>query len=68
MIGNEAFFTKNHCEFLDTETNLCTVYRDRMKKKPGCLTVKEAIEIKALPNDCPYVERLKNYDGPKWID
>jgi len=59
-------FTKQHCEYLDEETNLCIVYKNRFKKKPQCLTVEQAIQIRALPNDCPYVKNLKNYEGPIW--
>ena len=67
-IGSISVFSRKHCEFLDEETNLCIVYKDRFKKKPGCLTIEEAIDIKAVPNDCPYVKDIQGYDGPKDID
>lgn len=66
---NDIFvFSKRHCEFLDVKTNLCTIYKDRFKKNPKCLAIEEAIKIKALPDNCPYVKDLDNYNGPKWID
>jgi uncharacterized cysteine cluster protein YcgN (CxxCxxCC family) len=67
-LGKQAFFSKNHCPFLDLNTKLCTVYKDRFKKNPECLSIKDAIRIKALPNDCPYVEGLEGYQGPIWIE
>jgi len=68
MIGSQAVFTRIHCEHLDTESNLCKIYKERFKKNPKCLTIKQAIEIKAVPDNCPYIKDLKNYKGPKWID
>jgi uncharacterized protein len=68
MIGDEAIFTRTHCEHLDTKSNLCKVYKNRFEKKPGCLSIEKAIEIRAVPDNCPYVQGLKNYKGPRWID
>jgi uncharacterized cysteine cluster protein YcgN (CxxCxxCC family) len=62
--GRVSIFTNKHCEFLDTNTNLCTVYKDRFEKKPGCLTIEQAIALNALPNDCPYVKDIEGYEGP----
>jgi len=64
QIGSLNAFTVKHCEFLNEQTNLCTVYKDRFKMKPGCLTIEQAIEINALPGDCPYVKDKKDYKGP----
>jgi len=66
VIGGIPFFSKNHCKFLDTDTNLCTIYNDRYKKNPSCLTAEEALRIKALPNECPYTKKEKGYEGPIW--
>jgi uncharacterized protein len=63
-IGKIPVFTNMHCEFLDENTNLCTVYENRFKMKPDCMTVDQAIRTKALPNSCPYVKNLKDYEGP----
>jgi len=63
-VGRINVFTNKHCEFLDEKTNLCSVYKDRFKMKPGCLTIEQAIALKALPNDCPYVKDIEDYEGP----
>ncbi len=68
MIGDKPIFTRNHCEYLDTNSNLCTVYKDRFQKKPGCLTIDQAIKSNSLPDSCPYIKDIKNYQAPKWID
>ena len=68
VIGNIAVFTRKHCEYLDKKTNLCTIYKDRFKIKPDCLNIEKAIQIRAVPNDCPYVQNLNGYDGPKWVE
>jgi uncharacterized cysteine cluster protein YcgN (CxxCxxCC family) len=63
-VGKISVFTSNHCEYLDEKTNLCTVYENRFKVKPDCLPIEKAIEISALPNDCPYVKDIEGYEGP----
>jgi len=60
------YFSRRHCEFLDVKTNLCTVYKDRHKKNPNCLTAEEARKIRALPDECPYAKKEKGYKGPIW--
>jgi uncharacterized protein len=55
---------QTHCQHLDPETNLCTIYQDRFKLY-NCLTIEQAIINKALPKDCPYVKDIKNYQGPE---
>ena len=68
MVSGIPFFSKKHCKFLDTKTKLCTIFKDRFKKNPNCLTIEEAIRIRALPDECPYVKDKKGYRGPIWID
>lgn len=63
-IGEIEVFTKQHCRFLDEKSKLCTIYKERFKKNPKCLTVEQAIAIRALPRDCPYVQNIKNYKAP----
>jgi len=64
QFGEINVFTNRHCEFLDENSNLCTIYKDRFEKKPGCLTIEQAIAIRALPNSCPYIKDKKDYKGP----
>ena len=51
----------DYCQFFDKDTNLCTVYADRLKLESFCLSIPEAIYQRALPNDCAYVAKLKTY-------
>jgi len=62
-----AVFTDRACSYLDKQTCLCKVYERRFQEVPGCLNIQQAIERKALPNDCPYVKGL-DYDGPITIE
>lgn len=60
--------TKDPCEHLDTDTNMCKIYNERHEKHPTCLSVEEGIKQKAMPEDCPYVAGLKDYVGPIYFD
>jgi len=65
VIDGVRVFTDQACQFLDKTTNLCTVYEKRFQMGVGCLSAKEAAKIRALPNDCPFVAHIPNYEGPK---
>jgi uncharacterized cysteine cluster protein YcgN (CxxCxxCC family) len=52
------------CEFLDTETNLCTVYPERFAKQPLCSSAEASVAAGALPGDCPYVGGCSDYEEP----
>lgn len=52
---------ESSCEHFDKRTNLCKVYERRFEMNPECLTVKQAIEQRVLPDDCPYVKNVKPY-------
>jgi len=67
IVSGISFFTDCHCRFLDTKTKLCTIYEKRFEVNPKCLSIKEAIRIKAVPDECPYVKDLKDYHGPIWL-
>ena len=63
IVGRTVFITPFPCEFLDTSTNLCTIYDKREELNPLCLTVEEGMKVSAFPEDCPYVPAMapKNY-------
>ena len=62
----EIYYTGSPCEFLDLNTNLCTVYDHRHKARPGCVPLSpEVFNRGILPADCPYVSGIKNYRAPK---
>lgn len=62
--GDVVVITDVPCEFLDTATNLCTVYPDRFIKQPLCSSAEASVLAGALPNDCPYVGGVSGYDAP----
>ena len=72
IVGRTVFITPFPCEYLDTDTHLCTIYDRRHELNPGCLSVEEGMKVSAFPEDCPYVPELapKNYkparDGWDW--
>ena len=44
---------------------MCTVYEARFEKCSECIDIEEAIIRHALPGDCPYVQGLHGYNGPR---
>jgi len=62
VIGGQIIITDQACEYLDTETKLCTVYLIRHYVTPHCLSIPEAIKTGILPADCAYVQGLTNYN------
>ena len=63
-IENKIYYTPTPCEYLDTETGLCTVYEKRHLLNPECLTVEKGIKLGVFPADCPYVRNLSDYVPP----
>src|SRR5579862_2560098 len=63
IIGRIVYITPFPCEFLNTATNLCTIYDRRKELNPLCLSVPEGMKVSAFPVDCPYVPEHapKNY-------
>jgi len=58
-------YTPFPCPYLDEKTRLCTVYENRHKINPDCLTLEEGIRIGVFPADCPYVKDLEGYKPPR---
>ena len=67
IIGRSVFITPFPCEFLNTETNLCTIYDRRHELNPTCLTVEQGLKVSAFPSDCGYVKEKapKNYKAAR---
>ncbi|HYG73505.1 MAG TPA: hypothetical protein VEK08_00630 [Planctomycetota bacterium] len=63
IVGRTVFITPFPCEFLDTKTNLCTIYDRRHELNPLCLSIADGMKVSAFPEDCPYVEKQapRNY-------
>ena len=64
IVDGKIIYTPYPCKYLDTGTNLCTVYKDRHRTNSDCLTVEEGIKLEVFPPDCPYVKDIKGYEGP----
>ena len=64
-VNGKPVFSDHHCEWLDPDTKLCTVYENRFVVYPSCLSAKQCAERGLLPADCPYVKDIKGYVGPR---
>ena len=64
VIGTHVIALDEPCDYLDTTTNLCTVYENRFQVNPRCLTIKQGIANRAFPDGCPYVVAIRDYKGP----
>ena len=62
--GDVVVITDVPCEFLDEATNLCAVYPDRFAKQPLCSSAEASVLAGALPDDCPYVGGVADYNAP----
>ncbi len=62
----KIFYTETPCQYLNTETNLCRIYarRSELNLDCVCLTPK-LVRAGILPDDCPYVKKIKGYDAGK---
>ena len=63
-IESVIFYTDRVCRFWDTKTRLCTVYERRQEVCPDCADMDRAIKNGILPQDCPFVADLEDYDAP----
>ena len=57
-------YTDEPCQYLDPDTNLCTVYEHRHEVEPDCisLTLELVRTLSWLPEDCAYVEYMRFQD------
>lgn len=59
------FYTQIPCDQLDLQTGLCRVYNERDRVRPDCQRLTpEVVAAGILPADCPYAQRIENYQGP----
>ncbi len=64
-VEGQVYYTPEMCPYLDEDSRLCRVYDIRFEICSDCITIADAIEIGALPEDCPYVAEIPDYRGPK---
>lgn len=63
--GGGFYYTPFHCPWLDREAKTCTIYENRRELRAQCCSIEKAARISVLPNDCPYVQGIKGYEGPE---
>lgn len=63
IVGRTVYLTPFPCQYLDTDTNLCTIYDRRHELNPECLSIETGMKHSAFPMDCGYVPVMapKNY-------
>jgi|GEM_PF-1300481 len=63
IVGRTVYITPFPCHYLDTHTNMCTVYDRRHELNPACLSIETGMKHSAFPLDCGYVKESapKNY-------
>jgi uncharacterized cysteine cluster protein YcgN (CxxCxxCC family) len=63
--NGRIFYTKKPCDQLDLKTGLCRVYTERDQVRSDCQRLTpEVVAAGILPADCPYAQRIENYEGP----
>lgn len=62
--SGDVYYTAVHCRYLDSHSCRCTVYPQRLKKVPDCVTLSPRLlsNIQWLPESCAY-RRLKEGRG-----
>ena len=65
-----VYLTKKMCRFLDAQSRQCTVYPERFRAEPDCLSTFEGLPMMAFPEDCPYTKSIEGYEPPQetWDD
>ena len=64
-----VFYTDVACEYLDLQSRQCQIYSERHRLKPQCLPLTtKTLNQGILPQDCPYVADIKDYNPPQLID
>ena len=55
IVGRSVYLTPFPCEYLDTHSNMCTIYDRRHELNPDCLSIETGMKHSAFPQDCGYV-------------
>lgn len=61
--GGRVVLTGEYCKHLDVATKRCRVYamRHLLLARDKCLSVPDAVRLRMLPGDCPYVSGVEGY-------
>lgn len=65
-----VYITRKMCRFLDPEARTCTVYPERFRAEPDCVSAFEGLAEMVFPADCPYTKLVEGYMPPveTWDD
>lgn len=65
--GRVIIHYSSPCEYLDTETHLCTIYEERFRIYDRCGKVNlfTALFEPSLPEDCPYTKTFRVWKEKK---
>lgn len=64
VIRDRVYFSPFYCRHLDPATRLCTVYAERFRANPQCLSVERGLARGVFPQDCPYAAGRADYRPP----
>ena len=64
IVDDTVIYTDEYCRYLDPQTRTCTVYERRHEVNPECLPLEEAVRMRLLPADCPFVADVPDYVPP----
>ncbi len=69
-LDGRIYITRRMCRFLDGATRRCTVYPERYRAEPECLSTMEGLPRLVFPADCPYTKGIADYVAPleSWDD
>jgi uncharacterized cysteine cluster protein YcgN (CxxCxxCC family) len=63
------YYTDVPCKHLDLKTGCCRIYSERHRLQPECMPLtSESLSQGILPEDCPYVADIVNYNKPQLLD
>ena len=68
LSAGRVVLTTRPCRFLDGATRTCSVYGDRFRAEPGCVSSVEGLARGVFPADCPYTFGIPGYRPPLEAD
>lgn len=70
IVEDRLYVTRKFCRFLDLKSRGCTVYPNRFRAEPECVSTFEGLKTLIFPADCPYTKGIPDYLPPieTWDD
>lgn len=66
-LNGKVIITDIPCQFLDIDSNFCTVYEERFKRQPRCSYADVSALANGLPGSCPHVRDIPDYQAPDML-